>query len=204
MKKYVALLWCLIYGLSFAQDNSYMYKKQSTFDAYGSLVTKYTNLNSYDAFVVGGRGGIILDKTLNLGAGIYGLASIVPIDVTDGSNQIVGKDRLHFMYGGFEIEYMINHKNKIHYSIFTLIGLGTVSSRTNTANPENYYDHNRLNKFFFVVEPEFNVIWKLTKFLHVSLGLSYLQSFGANYEFIDDNALSGFNGILSIHLKGGQ
>jgi len=182
-----------------------MYKKQSNIGAYGSIVTKYSNLNGFDAFLIGGRGGIILNKTLNLGMGLYGLASIVPIDVTDASGNILGKDRLHFMYGGFEVEYMINNKRKLHYSISTMIGLGTVASRNNNkVYPENYFDHNRLNNFFFVAEPEFNVMWKFAKYLHVSLGISYLQTIGAKYEFLDDSSLSGFNGILSFHFKSGQ
>lgn len=203
MKSKIFILILLLSGLTLAQEKSLFDANISSVKGFGAVVTKYASLTDYNALIVGGRGGWIFNNTFIVGAGMYGLASNVPIDVVYTDPQISGKDRLHFMYGGVEVEYVFEPEEIVTYSVYTLIGLGTVSSHFyNQEYPDNYFDHNYMGNPFFVVEPSFNVKLNVTRFLQVSVGVSYLSTVGAEFQTVDDKSLSGVNGSLTIKFQG--
>ncbi len=204
MRLLIVTLFVLLSQKVIAQENTLMDLEISSVKGFGGVVTKFSHLNDSDALLLGGRGGWIFNNSFVLGIGIYGLATNVPIDIIDTDPSIVGNDKMHFMYGGLEIEYIFNPENLIHYSVFTLIGLGAVSSHNNQNYANNFFDHSRMGNPFFVIEPAINVILNVTSFLNVAIGLSYRASTGAEYETINDKSLSQLNGNFTIKFKSSQ
>jgi len=205
MKLTIIILTILLSRITIAQENTLFNSEISSVKGFGGVVAKYTSLNDYSTLIIGGRGGWIFNNSFLLGLGVYGLASKVLIDFVDSDPLIAKKDKLHFMYGGLEIEYVFNPKNIIHYSVYTLVGLGVVSSHNNNLNySNNFFDHNQMGNPFFVVEPAFNIILNVTGFLQVAIGLSYRATGGAEYQTINDKSLSQVNGNFTIKFKGAQ
>jgi len=205
MKTKIFILLLLLTGSALAQENSFIEPDVSSVKGFGAVVTKYSSLNNYDAFTIGGRGGWIFDNSIIIGGGIYGLASNVPVEVIDKNTLLPRRDKMHFMYGGVELEYVFNPKKIVHYSIYTLIGLGSISSHTNNQEyPNSYYDHNHMRNPFLVIEPSFNVTMNIAKFFEVAVGLGYMVTSGADYQTIDDKSLSGVNASITIKFRGPQ
>ncbi len=203
MKLIIIVLMLFLSGITMAQENTLVDLDISSVKGYGAVVTKYSSLNNYGALTVGGRGGWIFNNTFLIGAGIYGLASNVPVDVFDSNTLLTRSDKLHFMYGGVEVEYVFSPKNLVHYSIYTLVGLGSISSHTNSQEyPDGYYDHSHMNNPFLVLEPAFNVTLNIANFFHVSLGVGYLITSGADYQTVGDGSLSGLTGNFTIQFNG--
>ncbi|GBD91935.1 hypothetical protein BMS3Abin04_02667 [bacterium BMS3Abin04] len=205
IKLTIIILTILLSGTTTAQENTLFNSEISSVKGFGGVVTKYTSLNDYGALVIGGRGGWIFNNSFLLGLGVYGLASKVLIDIVEGDPLVAKKDKLHFMYGGLEIEYVFNPQNIINYSVYTLIGLGVASSHNNNlVSSNNFFDHNQMGNPFFVVEPALNVLLNITGFLQVAIGLSYRATTGVGYQTINDKSLSRLNGNFTIKFKGAQ
>ncbi len=205
MKKKILVLMLLVSGLTLAQEKTLFNSDISSVKGFGAVVAKYATLNDYGSFLIGGRGGWIFDNSFILGAGIYGLVSSVPVDVVGNNLPDITEDRLHFMYGGAEVEYIYKPKEIVHYSVYTLVGLGTISSHYyNQDYPDDYYDHNHMGNPFFIVEPGFNVILNLTSFLKATVGVSYIATSGADYQTLSDKSISGVSGNVTIKFKGFQ
>lgn len=158
---------------------------------------KYTTINDVGSIIVGGRGGWIINHSLIIGGGMYGLASQVSVDVIEGDNILKDADELRMMYGGFEIEYIFNSSNVFHVSIYTLLGMGSIGYRSDFYENNDYYHMGDQNRFF-VAEPAVNLEINVTTFFHLALGASYRFTSGAEYQTITDSNVSGFNGMLTF------
>ena len=66
MKTKIFILLLLLTGSALAQENSFIEPDVSSVKGFGAVVTKYSSLNNYDAFTIGGRGGWIFDNSIIL------------------------------------------------------------------------------------------------------------------------------------------
>ena len=116
MKNFFILLFT---GLLLVTTKSY--SQQNDNSAFGAPVIKFTSLVGQSAVLVGGRFGWVINKSIVLGGGIYGLINTVNTNVTDpisGQNVMLG-----FNCGGLEFEYIFFHDEPIHASFDMLVGL---------------------------------------------------------------------------------
>jgi hypothetical protein len=205
MKKILILLLALTLQQTFAQEQTLLSSSgEYSNGGFGAPVLKYTTLNDQGSLIVGGRGGWIINHSLIIGGGFYGLASQVSVDVTDGDIILKDADKLHLMYGGFEVEYIFSPLSMLHVSVYTLLGMGNVSYRyINQENFDNNLDTYHMDGSFegdqfFIAEPAINVELNVTTFFHLALGASYRFTSGAEYQTITDSNISGFNGMLTF------
>ncbi len=174
------------------QANSFGQKIESS--AFGAPVFKFTTLKGQTALLIGGRGGWMINKSIVLGGGIYGLINKVKsgnIDSQTGQNVSMG-----FNYGGLEFEYIFLSEASIHASLDMLFaggGVTFVASNENTSHL-NYYSQDLL-----VWEPEANIEFKIVNWLHLAAGISYriISSYDGYYG-ISKGDLSGYNGVLTF------
>lgn len=198
MKKILILLLALTLQQTFAQEQTLLSSStEYSNGGFGAPVLKYTTINDVGSIIVGGRGGWIINHSLIIGGGMYGLASQVSVDVIEGDNILKDADELRMMYGGFEIEYIFNSSNVFHVSIYTLLGMGSIGYRSDFYENNDYYHMGDQNRFF-VAEPAVNLEINVTTFFHLALGASYRFTSGAEYQTITDSNVSGFNGILTF------
>lgn len=75
--------------------------------------------------MVGGRGGWIINHSLVLGGGGYGVAS--EVDAPAGVLPLEGPLDIEVGYGGFELEYIIHPMSLVHFNIYNFIGGGATN-----------------------------------------------------------------------------
>jgi hypothetical protein len=177
MKFLIALSLSIVFTLQvMAQEKTLLGDGEITHGFYGGPVIKFSQVNDNFAVFVGGRGGWIINHTFVIGAAGYGLANSIK-----GNEIIFGeKRRMHFGYGGVELGYINNSDELVHFSVYTLIGAGSVMSQI---DDDFFPDYNDESNAFFVLEPSANVVLNLTSFMRASVG--------ASYRYVNTNEVDG-------------
>lgn len=166
MKKVFIFIFLLSVSFLYAQEETIFGSGEVTHGGFGGPVIKLTEINGQTGVLVGGRGGWIINNTLVIGGGGYGLANEV-----DGSQVILGStQKLNFGYGGFEMEYIINSDKMIHATVGFLIGGGGVNHR----NLWNDFDFDmKRADTFFITEPFVSVEANILSYFRICAGGSY-------------------------------
>ncbi len=192
MKKLIMIILLIAMQQIYAQEKTLVSSGEYASGGFGAPVLKYTSINKQGALMLGGRGGWIINHSFVLGGGIYGVASKVTGDILNEDIIEGEQDKIHFMYGGFEFEYIFTPMRVFHISLYTLLGAGNIFYL-------NLYEENHnMGQAFFVVEPAVNIELNITTFFHLAFGVSYRYTSGANYQTISDTDVSGFNGMLTF------
>jgi len=180
VKKLILIFLFIIGSAVYAQEETLMGQEEIANGGFGAPVVKFTSINSQFGVLAGGRGGWIINHSLILGIGGYGLVNNV-----NAADMIIDRGPfLNFGYGGFEMEYIRNWDKMVHASIYLLLGGGAVSQRTNIfAEPlvwttSNFGPFNSTN--FFIAEPAVNIELNIVKFFRIDIGASYRLISGVN------------------------
>lgn len=159
---------------------------------YGAPVIKFTEINGQFGLLFGGRGGWIINHSIALGIGGYGLVNNINWDNT----LFDYVPRLMMGYGGFEIEVIINSDDLVHFTFHALLGSGAVNYWDEDYLNKVHWDHWETADVFFVAEPAFNVDMNITSFLRVGVGASYRFISGVEIVGLTNEDIAGFNGNL--------
>lgn len=187
-----SILSLLLCSQIFAQEQTLMGSGKMSNGGFGGPVIKYTQIKNEPAVLIGGRGGWIINHTFVIGGGGYGLANQIESDYSvNFSNPYI-----NFGYGGLELEYIIQSDQLVHFSIYTLIGAGSVNYRNNSHSSWEDWDYN--NDEFFVLEPALNVEVNITSFFRINAGANYRYISGVNYDNLANEDFSGFSGVLTL------
>jgi hypothetical protein len=168
---------------------------------FGGPVTKITQVNGETVTLGGVRGGWVINHSLSLGLGGYGLGQEVAIpDVArnlyknpDGSFRDL---KLIFGYGGFETEYTGNWESLLHYTAGMLIGAGNVEYAQDNDNWDDG-DFN-VHDSVFVLEPSVNGELNVTRWMRINTGVSYRFVSGVNTVGLNDDDFGGFAGVITF------
>lgn len=199
MKMIVVLILALMIETSLAQEKTLISSGEMSNGGFGAPVIKFSEINDQNSLLIGARGGWIVNHSLVLGAGMYGLASNITVDATDGNVIDKNAENLHFMYGGIELEYVFSSMEVFHVSVYTLIGLGRLSiNNYENGIDADYYDSHHAGNSFFVAEPAANLLVNVTNYFRVGLGIGYRFTAGANYQTLTDEKISGISGVLTL------
>ena len=146
--------------------------------AFGAPVIRYTSLIGQNSIILGGKFGWVINKSIVLGGGFYGLASEVRTNYKDAlSGQSLA---LGFNFGGLEFEYIFLPGSAVHGSIGMLFaGGGLYFSVPDKSVPHNSY----FSQDLLVWEPSLNIEFNTLSWLHTDLNFSYriISSFRENY-----------------------
>ncbi len=182
-------LFCFLFLIkpAFAQQND-------NNSAFGAPVIKFTSLAGQSSVMFGGRFGWMINKSIVLGGGIYGLVSKVKTGMTD---PISGQDvLLGFNCGGLEFEYVFLSEKPVHFSIDMLFAGGgiTYSVTNKSVDHTSYFSQNLL-----LWEPQFNIEYEVVDWLHLAAGVSYriITSYKGYYSISQDD-LKGFSGLITF------
>ncbi len=86
----------------------------------------------------------------------------------------------------------------VHFEFNTLIGAGALGRRDSFTDDFDEYDRDTESDAFFILEPSMNMELNVTRFFRITGGVSYRYTSGAEIMNIDDNALSGFSGVIVL------
>jgi hypothetical protein len=151
------------------------------YGGFGSPVLKSSQIGDDFSFLVGGRGGWILNHKFSIGGGGYGMVNRIV------AHDIQGSPVVQFGYGGIIFEYVLNPRKLIHFSAATLLGAGGVGYFW-----EQWHGYDVESVGFFVAEPEINIMLNVTEYFRIGLGGSYRYIKGANIQGLSDGDLSSY------------
>ena len=173
-----------------AQNDETLISGKIESGGFGALVSKLTEIDGKTAIIGGGRGGWIINHTFVVGGGGYGLVNNIKPEGISSEKDLL----LEMGYGGLEFEYIANSQRLIHYSIYTLIGGGSVEYRERDHSFEEVY----ASDGFFVAEPGVSFELNVTKSFRVGLGTSYRYINGVNLEGTSNSELRGLSANLTL------
>lgn len=168
---------------------------------------KWTRVNGRDATLVGGYGGILLDRSLFIGAAGYGLVN--------------GDRRIEMAYGGGLVGWYLFSGQAIGISVRALLGGGTARvARAWSGSDIVPFGHSGrkvsgngsgsavtgptylvYEPEFLIAEPQLNLVWHIGRKVALDAGVSYRAIADAN-GFEKD--LRGVAGSFSIRFGGGR
>jgi len=182
MKKVLILLLATLSSTPLLAQEETLVGEKFHSGGYGGPVSKLGLVNGKIGVFSGGRGGWIINHKFVIGGGGYGLS----MDVETDQFSVNGKQLyLDMSYGGFEMEYIHNSDQVVHWTIHALLGSGTVKLREH--DPNEVIESDRI----YVVEPSFNVNFNITTWFRLGLGASYMLALGAELGEITSSDISG-------------
>ena len=201
MKKIMFVLAVLVLQTLNAQDSMLENPKTSNNNKFGAIVLKYSEINEQGALLLGARGGWMINNSLGIGAGVYGLVSDISVSVVDQDRSENKSDNVDLIYGGAEISYMFSPDDDLHLTVNTLIGFGKVSvNYAKIDNTNNDFNDFHGGDIFFVAEPSFGLMANVSSFLRFDLGVSYRFASGVDDQSITFKDVSGISGVLALRL----
>ncbi len=191
----VMLVLCVAGSVS-AREEETLLSGPVTSGGFGGPVVKMTRIHDSFGVLIGGRGGWIINHTMSLGGGGYGLVSRIrnPEGVTGMQDPV-----LHVGYGGFEIEYTRRSESLIHPTVSLLIGGGSAGIRESWEEDLNddWEDDPSLDSFF-ILEPGVALELNVTGFMRVDAGVSYRFVSGLEQEGLTESVIGGPSAVLTF------
>jgi hypothetical protein len=162
---------------------------------YGALGFKFTPIQGSFGTLLGGYGGWLINKTLMIGGGGYGLTSQIAATAPGQSGKSIS-----FGYGGVVLEYIGLSDKVFHYAVQGFVGWGGAG----------YYQpgfNTNFSRFratpLMVFEPSVLAELNVTNFLRLSAGGGWRFVTGASSEDRPSNAdLSNYS--ISLNVKFGS
>ncbi|MCP4133390.1 MAG: caspase family protein [bacterium] len=161
-------------------------KDKYSFNWYGALIPRYGRLGGENTFLLGTRGGLILNHSFVFGAGGFGNTTSrrLTVDSTDRDVSIG--------YGGFMFEYYFFATSLVNISTGVIIGAGGVGYKVGSG------DDQVEGSAFFALEPHVGVYLNVTDFLRVGVDVSYLYINGISMSGVSDSDYRGFSASLVV------
>jgi len=182
---------------------------------YGAIAMRFTGLgknggtmssDSSFSYLIGAKGGITLNKSFTIGAGFYVLTNDIGYRCSEkddseydpcGSSSSYYDVNMSFGYGGLYVSYLFWINNYVGVDLGILIGGGVLKASSN----DEYEDRDSVKYGFFAMEPELELVIKITHYLGFGLGVGYrsisMTDTRSDYVWSD---LSGFSFNFDIRL----
>jgi len=154
---------------------------------YGAPFIQVPNINSDWGIIIGGKGGVVLNRKFALGGIGYGLVHSSDFLGDDLNGDINASLNLNHGAGGLFVEYIHKSESPIHFSIPVNIMAGRIS--VNDATSETEIESSGV----FIIEPGINLDFNFSKSFTPALNLSYRLAVGSSLENLSNSDVSGVN-----------
>ena len=164
---------------------------------WGGLSFGYTKVNEMDTYLMGARGGWLIDHHLTIGLAGYGFISdrtfYIP-DLNTDANLAGG-------YGGLFLEANIAPFYPVHVIIAVIIGAGGIAYAD-----QKWWEGHDYNEpassldsdAYFVLEPGLELQLNLIKFMRISFGGSYRYTSQVSMINSSGSMMQGWNGYFTL------
>lgn len=213
MKNLLILFCCLFTLTSYAQQ--YTDTEQSSGEEVKSLLAKGKEMTGFgnvdfrisqmmdaQSLLIGGYGGLLLNKNVMFGVGAYGLAANTEFSGVDPMSNVAKDLTLYGGYGGLLLGFKIASKEIIHLSVPILIGGGhlDVSDDNYFSNYTEDRKYDLESSAYFAVEPSALLEINVSQRFRLGMGAGYRLVRGLNLENVEDDDMSGFSGVVSFQI----
>lgn len=184
---FVLIVFLSISNLLAQEENQpeTLFGGESHISGYGCPEVKFSQINGEWGIMVGGRGGVIVNKALSIGGAAYILTTshkvdgYIPTNIWDLNKNIY----LRTGYAGFFFEYINSSDKVIHFTINSLVGAGLAgyseAINCKDCDDDDIWNDDRGNDWmkelsgYFIFEPGITVDMNVTTFFRISAGASY-------------------------------
>ena len=202
MKKLLLLTTVLSLAIpSFAQNPD---EPKTIFDTeqingFGQFDVKYSLIMDEPVLLLGGQGGLILNRHVLVGVSAHSMAYKVSVPSENPSQSL----HLHMGYSGLLLGYIVAPVKVIHVSFPLTLGAGiaSISNKVNSEfnNSSVYVDVE--NSIFLFAEPSVQLEINVMKFLKLSIGGSYRLNHSLELQSpVTSSDLNNWTGNVSIAL----
>lgn len=164
---------------------------------FGAIEFKLSPIADQNAFLVGGSGGVTVNKYLTFGIAGYGIGSKVTVEnqINPGGNDL----RLYGGYGGLLLGFNIFPRQVIHVSFPVVLGAGSVeledpSFFSNSSDPEFTVERSS----FFVAEPQVFMEINVTRFFRFDIGAGYRFVEGLSTESLSNEDMTNWTAVVAL------
>lgn len=169
---------------------------------FGNIDFRISQVKGGQALLIGGYGGLLLNKNVMFGVGAYGFAANTGFEGIDPLSNVEKDLTLYGGYGGLLLGFKIASKEIVHLSVPILIGAGHLD-----VSDDNYFDsykddtkYNLESSAYFAVEPSALLEINISQHFRLGLGAGYRVVRGLSLENVEDADLSGFSGVISFQV----
>jgi|YelNatPaOPRAMG01_1025707.scaffolds.fasta_scaffold07806_3 hypothetical protein len=193
------MLQVIMPGFAFAHEQT-LIKGNVVQGGFGALVLKGTEITNKWGLMLGARGGWIINHTFSVGAGGYWLVS----SIKTGKYSPMGKAMyMEMIYGGGEIQYINKSDKLLHFTIYTLLGVGFAGYNTFRSDYPDYASyHNEDSQLdgdaFFVVEPTIDFVLNIIQHFRTGLSAGYRFVRAYKYDTLKSRDLCGPSFCFSL------
>ncbi len=188
MKKFTILL-LILFGSNASAQVSTLLEGKLEHGGYGGPALKVGQINGETKIFMGGQGGWIINNTIVLGGGGWGLVS----DQDVLSSNTEGLGQINMGYGGFLFEYVIRSDQLLHFTVTTLTGAGGLD---NSGLDDSFNFQGGSSDKFFVFEGGVNVMLNVTEFIRLGAGVTYRSFTGIDKFGFTDSDFDGTTGMV--------
>jgi len=175
----------------FEQETLFTSKNGYNNGGYGGATLTWGKVLDKDARFFGGRGGWIINHSIIIGGGGYGMVN--DLDAPDDELDRV----LDMGYGGFMIGYTFASHKKFHLHTNLLLGGGSLS--LHEKDRDDYEDDKDTKEdHFSVIEPEVSLDMNINTWFRIGVGASYRYVQGVSLLKMEDKDFSGANAVLNL------
>lgn len=184
--------------ISFAKDRQpqTLISGKSTFGFFGNWNYGVTDIHGDAAYITSRRLALAINidrmNTLNVGIGSYKVQS--NIDLVSWSQPTIPEPKLLVEYSGFELEYLYQPNDLVHFGAMVLIGSGDARYENRNIPIQTTKDA------FFVVKPGLTLNLNITRWLKMTTAAHYRFVQNVNLEGTSDADLSGFHASLGFRV----
>jgi hypothetical protein len=183
----VLIMVCLLAPSAYSYDRT-LISGQTEVGGFIAATAKYIKVKDEVGILAGGRLAMTVNHVFSAGLGGYGTVK------EPAPEEMTGLEDLEMGYGGLFLEFTFKPHSILHISVPVLIGAGQTSFIGGYEDPETGDDSDT----FFVVEPEFNLEFNVTRNWRIDLGFGYRHVNGTGFSEITDEDQSGTNWALTM------
>ncbi|MEM9324836.1 MAG: hypothetical protein AAGA85_04245 [Bacteroidota bacterium] len=168
---------------------------------FGGVDVKITDMVDERSALVGGYGGVLINRSYMLGLGAYGIVNGPSFEGLAPGIEDSTQLSLYGGYGGLLLGGTLFAKEMLHISLPLFLGAGNLE-----VSDDDFFQGIGDTSFtvessvFFVVEPSLQLEFNITSYLRIAGGASYRWVRGLELTNVTDDQVTGFSGILSVRL----
>lgn len=188
------------------QEIQTLFRSPRPSGGYAALSNKFSTINGQYANIAEVYGGWFIKRRLLLGLGAAASTNYIAVPMEYSTNP---SSKMSWQYGHFGLvtEYVFWSNRVIHFNLTLFGGAGfTVQYERYDVSDWDQWDHfediDHNEDFFPVLEPGAQLEINVLKWLRLSPGISYRNTFGSNGRGLGDDELSNWS--YNITLKVGK
>ena len=175
-------------------------KSSETF-GFGGADLRIGNVAGNRSLIMGGSGGVIVNRTYFLGLAGYGLITDNEIDglIPTATTPVEKKLDIYGGYGGMVFGFTLWTREPVHLHFPFLVGAGAFEVVDNNFFNNNFdTDFSIERSAFFIGEPGAQLEFNITEHFRIGAGVSYRFVKGLDMVNLEDEDLTGLSTNISV------